>query len=59
MVSEKEIFEAFNLYLSEENLELYDLNIIVNSSISSKQILSSSPGDKEIANLHSKVSTFL
>ena len=34
MVSEKEIFEAFNLYLSEENLELYDLNIIVNSSIS-------------------------
>ncbi len=28
MVSEKEILEAFDLYLSEENLELYDLNIV-------------------------------
>ena len=28
MVSEKEILEAFNLYLSEENLELYDINMV-------------------------------
>ena len=28
MVSENEILNAFDLYLSEENLELYDINIV-------------------------------
>ena len=34
MVSEKEILEAFDLYLSEENLELYDINIADYPSVS-------------------------
>ena len=38
MVSEKEILEAFNLYLSEENLELYDLNIVDYPSISRVEV---------------------
>ena len=28
MISEDEIYEALNTYLEEENLELYDLNIV-------------------------------
>ena len=28
MVSENEIYQAFELYLKEENLELYDLNLV-------------------------------
>ena len=28
MVSENEIYQAFDLYLKEENLELYDLNLV-------------------------------
>ena len=38
MVSEKEILEAFDLYLSEENLELYDLNIVDYPSISRVEV---------------------
>ena len=38
MVSEKEILEAFDLYLSEENLELYDLNIVNYPSISRVEV---------------------
>ena len=34
MVSEKEILEAFDLYLREEKLELYDLNILNYPAIS-------------------------
>ena len=28
MISENEIYQAFDLYLKEENLELYDLNLV-------------------------------
>ena len=38
MVSKKEILEAFDLYLSEENLELYDLNIVDHPSISRVEV---------------------
>ena len=38
MVSEKEILEAFDLYLSEENLELYDTNIVDYPSISRVEV---------------------
>ena len=38
MVSKKEILEAFDLYLSEENLELYDLNIVDYPSISRVEV---------------------
>ena len=38
MVSEKEILEAFDIYLSEENLELYDLNIVDYPSISRVEV---------------------
>ena len=38
MVSEKEILEAFDLYLNEENLELYDLNIVDYPSISRVEV---------------------
>ena len=38
MVSEKEILEAFDLYLSEENLELYDINIVDYPSISRVEV---------------------
>ncbi len=38
MVSEKEILEAFDLYLSEENLELYDLNIVNYPTISRVEV---------------------
>ena len=38
MVSEKEIFNAFDLYLSEENLELYDLNIVNYPDISRVEV---------------------
>ena len=38
MVSEKEILEAFDLYLSEENLELYDLSIVDYPSISRVEV---------------------
>ena len=38
MVSEKEILEAFDIYLSEENLELYDLNIVDHPSISRVEV---------------------
>ncbi len=38
LVVEKEILEAFDLYLSEENLELYDLNIVDYPSISRVEV---------------------
>ena len=38
MVSEKEILESFDLYLSEENLELYDTNIVDYPSISRVEV---------------------
>ena len=38
MVSEEEILAAFNLYLTEENLELYDLNIANYPAISRVEV---------------------
>ena len=38
MVSEKEILEAFDIYLSDENLELYDLNIVDYPSVSKIEV---------------------
>ena len=48
MVSEKEILEAFDLYLREENLELYDLNIVNYPSISRVEIFIVSDNDIDI-----------
>ena len=48
MVSEKEILEAFDLYLSEENLELYDLNIVDYPSISRVEVYIVSDNDIDI-----------
>jgi len=48
MVSEKEILEAFNLYLSEENLELYDINIVDYPSISRVEVYIVSDNDIDI-----------
>ena len=39
MVSEEEILAAFDLYLTEENLELYDLNIANYHAISRDEVL--------------------
>ena len=38
MVSEEEILAAFDLYLTEENLELYDLNIANYPAISRVEV---------------------
>ena len=38
MVSEEEILAAFDLYLTEENLELYDLNIVNYPTISKVEV---------------------
>ena len=38
MVSEEEILAAFDLYLTEENLELYDLNIVNYPAISRVEV---------------------
>ena len=48
MISENEILEAFDLYLSEENLELYDLNIVNYPSISRVEIYIVSDNDIDI-----------
>ena len=48
MVSEKEILEAFDIYLSEENLELYDLNIVDHPSISRVEVYIVSDNDIDI-----------
>ena len=48
MVSEKEILKAFNLYLSEENLELYGLNIVDYPSISRVEVYIVSDNDIDI-----------
>jgi hypothetical protein len=39
MISEDEIYEALNTYLEEENLELYDLNIVGYPIISKIELL--------------------
>ncbi len=38
MVSENEIYQAFDLYLKEENLELYDLNLVNFPAISKIEV---------------------
>ena len=48
MVSEKEIFNAFDLYLSEENLELYDLNIVNFPDISRVEVFIVSENEIDI-----------
>jgi len=48
MVSENEILEAFDLYLNEENLELYDLNIVNYPSISRVEIYIVSDNDIDL-----------
>ena len=48
MVSEKEIFNAFDLYLSEENLELYDLNIVNYPDISRVEVFIVSENEMDI-----------
>ena len=48
MVSEKEIFNAFDLYLSEENLELYDLNIVNYPDISRVEVFIVSENEIDI-----------
>ena len=48
MVSEKEILEAFDLYLSEENLELYDLNIVNYPDISRVEVFIVSENEIDI-----------
>jgi len=48
MVSESEILEAFDLYLNEENLELYDLNIVNYPSISRVEIYIVSDNDIDL-----------
>ena len=48
MVSEKEILKAFDLFLSEENLELYDLNIVDYPSISRVEVYIVSDDDIDI-----------
>ena len=48
MVSENEIFNAFDLYLSEENLELYDLNIVNYPDISRVEVFIVSENEIDI-----------
>ena len=48
MVSEKEIVNAFDLYLSEENLELYDLNIVNYPDISRVEVFIVSENEIDI-----------
>ena len=48
MVSEKEILNAFDLYLSEENLELYDLNIVNYPDISRVEVFIVSENEIDI-----------
>ena len=48
MVSEEEILEAFDLYLREEKLELYDLNIFNYPSISRVEVYIVSPNEIDI-----------
>ena len=48
MVSEKEILEAFDLYLREEKLELYDLNILNYPAISRVEVYIVSANDIDI-----------
>ena len=48
MVSENEILKAFDLYLSEENLELYDLNIVNYPDISRVEVFIVSENEIDI-----------
>ena len=48
MVSEDEILNAFDLYLSEENLELYDLNIVNYPDISRVEVFIVSENEIDI-----------
>ncbi len=48
MVSENEILNAFDLYLSEENLELYDLNIVNYPDISRVEVFIVSENEIDI-----------
>ena len=48
MVSEDEILKAFDLYLSEENLELYDLNIVNYPDISRVEVFIVSENEIDI-----------
>ena len=48
MVSENEILNAFDLYLSEENLELYDLNIVNFPDISRVEVFIVSENEIDI-----------
>ena len=48
MVSENEILKAFDLYLSEENLELYDLNIVNYPDISRVEVFILSENEIDI-----------
>ena len=48
MVSEEEILEAFDLYLREEKLELYDLNILNYPAISRVEVYIVSANDIDI-----------
>ena len=48
MVSENEILNAFELYLSEENLELYDLNIVNYPDISRVEVFIVSENEIDI-----------
>ncbi len=48
MVSENEILNAFDLYLSEENLELYDLNIVNYPHISRVEVFIVSENEIDI-----------
>ena len=49
MVSENEILNAFDLYLSEENLELYDINIVNYPDISRVEVFIVSETEIDIA----------
>ena len=58
MISENEIYQAFSLYLNQENLELYDLNLLFSPNLQKVEVFIFSEEDVDIA-LTSRLNTQL
>ena len=58
MISENEIYQAFNSYLNQENLELYDLNLVFTPNLQKVEVYVYSIEEVDIA-LTSRLNTQL
>jgi ribosome maturation factor RimP len=58
MISENEIYQAFNSYLNQENLELYDLNLVFNPNLQKIEVYVYSNDEVDVS-LTSRLNTQL